>query len=436
MLEVSIIIPVKATKPHHLTWLNEAIYSVADQTALKSCEVIIVDDHSEIDLDPVKSKWERIMWLDATGDGVANARNEAAEAARAPLLLPLDSDDKLSPQAVDSFLKAWYNHKDKIIYSDVVMFSEDVQRAWLAPEYNFDELLHHTTILVSSLHRKSDWQKVGGWRMDMEQGLEDWEYWIAMGEMGVCGFHVNEFLLWYRMNPGGRMSRLKSDGQREFQEAKLRLRDLHRDTYDGRRPMGCCPGGAVSGVQGAPNRPNRQAQLNAIMRDGERVGMEYIGPLAGSWQATGPTGVTYNISGKGAIVTDNDGKPGVLKQDVAFLMSYPGSFRRVDPKPKPQAKPKVVQGGRPAPAPSLPAKAEVLGKEGEFVDIDPDMATDKHADELNFDAPIPDPGDHTAKEIQKMDLTPDMAYVMLGLEEVGKDRSTVVKHLKKVAGAQ
>lgn len=417
-LEVSIITPIRATKPHHLIWLNEAIHSVAAQTALESCEMIVVDDHSTIDIGPVKTNWDRIRWLEASGEGVSDARNEAAEAARSPLLYPLDADDKFSPEAVASSLKAWYNHKDKIIFSDVIMFTQDTQRAWIAPEYDFTELLHHTTILVGSLHLKADWQRVGGWRPDMKKGLEDWEYWIALGEIGVCGHHVNEFLYWYRMNPGGRMTRLKGNGQREFQEAKLRMRDLHRDTYNGRFPVGCCGGSPVKGA-GRPGKPNRKAQLDAIARDGKRVPIQYVGGRAGSFQATGPSRLTYNIAGKDALVTDNNGKPGVLDQDVAWLLNFRGKFKRI---------------ATPAVQSQIKAQAQVIAQD-RSVPINPEMATDPHADELSFEASISDPSDLTVKQIQALTLTPDTAYVMLSMEQAGKNRAGAVKHLEKVIGA-
>lgn len=410
MLEVSIITPIKATKPHHLTWLNEAIHSVAAQTALESCEMVIVDDHSTIDLDPVKSLWDRVRWLESDTEGVSNARNEAAQAARAPLLLPLDADDKFSPEAVASFLKAWYNHKDKIIYSDVIMFAKDTQRAWIAPEYDFHELLDHTTILVGSLHRKSDWQHVGGWRPDMNQGLEDWEYWIALGEIGICGHHVNEFLLWYRMNPGGRLTRLKKDGQRGFQLAKLRMRDLHRDTYNGRFPVGCCGGGRKKGTPSS--RVSQKAQLEAIAVDGERVAVRYVGNRAGSFQSTAPSGLTYYIEGKNTLVTDTNGRAGVLKQDLAWFKRFKGQFVELQPK-KPQAKAKVINQPRSVP-------------------IDPEMAVDAHANELNFEASTPNPSDLTVSQIQSLNLTPDIAYVMLSMERAGKNRVTATKYLAKI----
>ena len=204
---VSIITPVKARNATYVGWLDETIASVQGQTS-KDWEMVVANDHSKADLTALKAKWHNIRWIDAKEHGVSAARNEAAAAARAPLLLPLDADDKLTENAVEVFLQAWQARGDaRIIYSDVVMFGENYSRVYTAPGYDFKILLKGTFMTIGCLHLKEDWEKVGGWRNDMQAGLEDWEYWIALGEIGVCGARVNEPLYYYRRHAGGRNPR-------------------------------------------------------------------------------------------------------------------------------------------------------------------------------------------------------------------------------------
>lgn len=152
------------------------------------------------------------------------------------------------------------------------------------------------------------------------------------------------------------------------------------------------------------------------MRDGERVPIQYIGKRAGSFQLTGPSRVTYNVSGVNALVTDNNGKPGVLKQDVAFVLNFRGQFKVV------QSKPTAAQ----APVINQPRS----------VPINPQMAVDSHTDELNFEASVPDPGDYNISALQALELTPSTAYVMLGLERVGKNRKGAIAFLENLSNAQ
>lgn len=178
--------------------------------------------------------------------------------------------------------------------------------------------------------------------------------------------------------------------------------------------MGCCGGG--TGRAGIPSaKPSQKAQLEAIARDGERVPVQYIGGRQGSFQLTGPSRMTYNITGADALVTDNNGKPGVLRQDLGFIMNFKGQFKQLTPpKPKPTATAKVI-------------------KQPRSVQVDPEMAVDPHADELKFEASVQDPGELTVKAIMALDLTPDVAYVMLSMEQSGKKRKMVIQHLNRIA---
>jgi len=333
---VTVITPVRATRPEHTTWLNEAIASVSAQAV--PVEMIVVDDHSTVDLATVREQWPSVLWLAADGEGCAAARNQAVHQAQTDLLLPLDGDDKFTPDAVVKFLKAWDNGGSKagIVYSDVVMFGQDYSKMYIAPGYSFKILLHATFMTVGCLHRREDWAKAGGWRVDMEGGLEDWEYWITLGEMGVCGFHVAEPLYWYRRDARGRLARLKADPTR-WQKAYQRMRDLHIQSYNGRYPMGCC--GGASYPKGQRPKQSAAPRANVVtspVPTGSLEMIQYIGNRMGDFGVAGQISrVRYHVPGKGMLVEDTNGRPGVAVGDVPFLLrlNQGRDFRRLPPTP-------------------------------------------------------------------------------------------------------
>ena len=118
--KVSILTPVRAKTETDVQWLHECIYSILHQSE-QNLEMIIVDDHSPANLEAVKERWvassitHRLVWLDAEHQGVSAARNQAAAAAKAPLLLPVDGDDKLGRTAVERMLVAWDKRGDSLI---------------------------------------------------------------------------------------------------------------------------------------------------------------------------------------------------------------------------------------------------------------------------------------------------------------------------------
>jgi len=432
---ISVITPALVKDEYSYQWLHECIASVKAQPG--QWEHIVVNDHSPVKLDALKAHWPHVRWLDAEGTGVSSARNQAAEAARYDLLLPLDADDKLGPDALATFLDAWNKRGDaRIIYSDVIMFGEDYARVYLAAEYDFSILMHATFMTVGCLHSKEDWERVGGWRLDMTHGLEDWEYWIAMGEVGVCGKRVPEPLYWYRRHPRGRLQWLRS-ASGLWDRAYLAMRELHKDSFNGRYPMGCCGGrsraAATKPVAAAmPARVLQAASASAIRTEG--IMLVYNGARKGDFLITG--GVTrtkYHVPGQGGIVElAGTRTQGIKPADLPWFLSVnQGRDFKVVEQPKvtpvplappiPQAvkeeawEPSIVEFHEPAPE---PIQGPDTGLGALDVEIEKLMAE------------VPDIQALTVAEIRGMDLEPDMAQALRGQELAGKNRKTVLEFLE------
>lgn len=393
-LSVSIITPALVKDREALSWLTEAIASVDGQSARDRLEMIVVNDRSPVPLDGVRDRFPWVRFADAAGRGVSDARNQAAEMARAPLLLPLDADDKLAPRAVDLFLGAWARRGNcGVIYSDVVAFGRDFARVYLAPDFSFDKLLHATFMSVGCLHERASWERVGGWRRDMTGGLEDWEYWIALAELGICGKHLPEPLYFYRRHALGRLAWLRGGGAERFRESYARMRDLHIDSYNGKRSttMGCCGGGRAP----APAPRSKEAMIATS----GLVTMVYVGARIGSFMTLG--GVTrtrYFISGQGELVKiQESGQTGVKEADVQWFRSVNGGrdFRIVEapaaPRPAPRPAPAAAQteGWSEAPNEDSFGMADTVGDEivsiADAADVDATDAAREHAEELGVD---------------------------------------------------
>jgi len=313
MPTVSIITPVKVRDKQQLGWLAECIESVKAQT-FEDWEMVLVNDHSPVSWKPLADLFgdPRLRGMTARKEGVSHARNEAATESKSDLLLPLDGDDKLRPNSLGEFLRAWRNGgSDKgFVYSDIFMFGQDFARLFQPPPYDFGTLLRTTFLTVGCLHRKSDWEKVGGWSVELEQGLEDWEYWIKFGEKGVCGYHIPKVLYEYRRHTLGRYAAMRED--KELWQAQLqKMRDLHLDVYNGRWPMGCCGGTAPTATprkQIVRGRPDRDSPLQ------NSVTIKYMGGRSGGFGMRGKaTNREYRVPGRGVPFT-------IERSDLAFVM--------------------------------------------------------------------------------------------------------------------
>jgi glycosyltransferase involved in cell wall biosynthesis len=103
---VSVIIPVYS----RLNYVEQSIRSVLQQSH-KDVEVVVVDDGSPNDPGPVVAPFEpRVRLIRQENGGQASARNAGARIARGDLLLFLDDDDFLEPEALEVLLAALSSH--------------------------------------------------------------------------------------------------------------------------------------------------------------------------------------------------------------------------------------------------------------------------------------------------------------------------------------
>jgi glycosyltransferase involved in cell wall biosynthesis len=318
MPKVSIIMPARIRNADEAQWMREAVDSVLAQT-VEDWQLVIVDDRSEFKILVPEDIPEdpRIEFYQGNkhGEGIAATRNLAAELAEADLLLPLDADDRLAPFALEKFLGAW--HGEGFIYSSTMLFGLDWVRQFNAPEYSFYRLLKDLPCIVGSLHKKTDWEKVGGWKSALDGGLEDWEYWIALGELGVCGTPIQDVCYWYRRTANGRLTHLLKRDSNNYKVAYSKMRDLHLDSFNGRFPMGCCGGG--KGAPQVQRSGTAQANYQSLT---DVVLVQYTGRRGGSFGVRGNrTGTRYTVPGIGELVQQPNGESGVAPGDVPFFMS-------------------------------------------------------------------------------------------------------------------
>jgi glycosyltransferase involved in cell wall biosynthesis len=184
-------------------FLPEAIESVAEQS-YRDIECVVVDDGSPDDTAAVaESLIERFPDLDLRlirqeNRGLAAARNAAIRSSTAPYFVPLDSDDRLAPDAIERLVGAL----DADPTPDVV--SPAGRRFGLSDdrieplEKDLAWLLKRNTYIGTSLVSRAAYERAGGYKPNMEGGYEDWELWISIVESGGIVRVLNEVCFYYR----------------------------------------------------------------------------------------------------------------------------------------------------------------------------------------------------------------------------------------------
>lgn len=176
---VSIIVPCY----NQAHFLGEALQSVLNQT-YSDWECIIVNDGSPDDVEEKVRVWlekdSRFKYLEKDNGGLSSARNFGIMNSSGAFILPLDADDKIASDYIRLGIDVLQRNTEiKVVYCRAELFG-DASGPWVLDQYSPFDLSKLNMIFCSALYRKSDWQRVGGYDVNMIYGLEDWEFWIAI----------------------------------------------------------------------------------------------------------------------------------------------------------------------------------------------------------------------------------------------------------------
>lgn len=227
MKKVSIIIPVFNTKHYYI---NDAINSALKQT-YKNIEIIIVNDGS--------TDKETIEYLETINNpvikvfhqenkGLAEARNKGIKNCSGEYILPLDSDDIIDSTYIEKACNIMNSISDiGIVYCKANLFGTK-SGEWKLDDYNFPNILSGNCIFCTALFRKSDWEKVGGYKKEMIYGWEDFEFWLSLIENGAKVYKIPEILFHYRQHNESMLSGVISSRLKYSWE---QIYKFHKDLY-------------------------------------------------------------------------------------------------------------------------------------------------------------------------------------------------------------
>lgn len=208
MPRVSVIIPCyKQAK-----YLPETLDSVLSQT-YNDWECIMVNDGSPDNTEEVArdycNKDNRFKYIYQGNQGPATARNNGIKASSGEYILPLDSDDLISPTYIEKAVAYLDAHSDvKLVYSRSELFSETERRECDMGKYTYkDFLLAECLIFSASMYRRADYDKTIGYNPNMIYGIEDWDFWITLLSPDDKVYQIDEVLFHYRVGENSMVSR-------------------------------------------------------------------------------------------------------------------------------------------------------------------------------------------------------------------------------------
>lgn len=214
---VSIIVPCY----NQSQYLDECLESVLNQTYL-NWECIIVNDGSLDATGHVTKKWLvkdiRFKYIEKENGGVSTARNVGINNANGEFILPLDADDKIGNTYLTKAIKVFHqNELLKVVYCNAEKFGDE-NGFWNLPDFSLEKLSTDNIIFCSAVYKKSDWEHIGGYDVNMILGLEDWEFWIALLKNKGEVFKIQDIGFYYRIKKSSRQQDLKINEKKQMLE--------------------------------------------------------------------------------------------------------------------------------------------------------------------------------------------------------------------------
>ncbi len=201
------LVSICVTNYNYASHLPDCLDSLAAQTH-PALDLVIVDDHSTRD-DSVEVAAE---WLTAhasrfyratllaqnRNQGVSIARNAAFDHAISDYVFVIDADNDAFPRAIERLYRAIRDGNFDATYPQLVEYGD---RAGIGRADIWDpaELVRNNYVDVMSIVHKSAWQRIGGYS-HIDEGWEDYDFWLKFVDAGLIAGYVPEILCRYRVH--------------------------------------------------------------------------------------------------------------------------------------------------------------------------------------------------------------------------------------------
>ena len=195
---VSIVIPCY----NQGQFLEESVQSAINQT-YPNIEIIIVNDGSTDNTQEIAVKLQAkhpniITLITQDNKGLSETRNRGISESFGKDILPLDADDRIANKMISNSLQTMIHNNADIISTDAQTFGKRLYKI-IPKEFPECNLLYDNCWVTCSLYRREVWSRSTGYKSNMKDGYEDWEFWINAYKHGFQFKRCPEELFYYRV---------------------------------------------------------------------------------------------------------------------------------------------------------------------------------------------------------------------------------------------
>lgn len=208
------LISICVTHYNYSAYILECLTSLATQTH-KALDLIIIDDSStDPEAEPLilswleqnKQRFYRSTFLTNTyNQGPSFSRNIVFEQALSESVFIIDADNSIYPEALEKLYGAMHRGNFPAAYCQLEEFG-DRTGIGRADIWDPDLMKKSNYVDVMALIRKDVWQQVGGFS-HIEEGWEDYDFWLKFIDHNLEPGYLPEILCRYRVHEKSRTAR-------------------------------------------------------------------------------------------------------------------------------------------------------------------------------------------------------------------------------------
>jgi glycosyltransferase involved in cell wall biosynthesis len=219
-------------------FLSQALESLRQQTGGPPVMLVVDDGSTEPETQSILAELpDDVQLLKQPNGGLSSARNHGFRAALTPLVIALDADDMLAPNALRALKRGLASDPTAGFAYGITRFCGDWSGEMTMPGWDPYRLLYRHTIGPTALTRRELFDDIGGYDVDMARsivmGYEDWEFWLHALANGWHGVKVPEVTFMYRRHG----KTMLSGARREYRRWYHAIRAKHNDLYRRRREL-------------------------------------------------------------------------------------------------------------------------------------------------------------------------------------------------------
>lgn len=196
-------------------YIKETIDSLKKQI-YEDFHCIIVNDGStdnseKVILENIKDD-KRFEYYKNENHGQSYTRNFAIGKTNSKYILCLDSDDKISTAYIECAVRYLNKHPEaSLFYGNALMFYDDGRMSfWKLPKFSYSSIFKMNTIYCSSVYRRKDYIKIGGYDETMK-AYEDWEFLIRLLHNNDNVYRTDDIVFYYRRHDDSTDANAKKD---------------------------------------------------------------------------------------------------------------------------------------------------------------------------------------------------------------------------------